>query len=779
MKSELLRTFRGLRRRWIQTISIVSLLGVGIGVTTTVVGVADGVLFRPLPYQRPHDLAQLESFAIGSTRSGAILRYDFEAIRTLTGGVVEIGLISAGPALAFQSLAAREEVESARVTPSIFQLLGVPFSIGRSFMPADDSDPQNPAVITWACWKRRFDGDPAVVGRTILLGGQATRIVGVLPQEFVFPVATTAKAEFVTVRRLTGSPRDGEIVSTPIVRLRSGMTLLEGQRLIDSVLESGSKASRVRLTPLSYSLFSFPPRILWALLATAFCMLLGICANVTALLIAGHRERQGDFELQMVLGCGRPRLIRLLGLEVAILSLGAVAVGVSAASLAADWMLSTLPDAYVNFVPPTVPKRIVLIGLSVAAVAGLTCGVVASVRMLWVTGRTGTRPSFPTRPKRGVVGAYLVATQAAAAVIVLGVGSLLMAHVLRLKVADLGYDPQGTYAITFSSRPGGGTDLLRQRDSLLSAVRALPRVEGAGIADTLPMNGEPSIAPPMRLGDRHLARWEVSAGFLQAVAARFRLGRDFTDDEVFTDRPVAILNGAAAAALWPDQSPIGQVLPASMERQFTVVGVVDNLLPGYSASAEPAVYVPLRRERDSHSVLVVKSTLTSSELDKSAREAFAAAGSTAILSRPEKIVRILNRGIEEITFPSLVVSMLALVAWLAALCGVCGLSQRWVVAESRNIGLRLAVGATPHHVRLFVSKELLWPVGIGASIGSIAVMSFGSSAERLFFDTSQAQGLTTLIAVALMLGAAFVVVEFVCRRATKCQPVTLLKGGTG
>jgi len=775
MTTELRWTIRRLARRWTQALAVVMLLGVGGGVTTTIVGLADGVLFRPLPYQRPHDLLQLESYSLGSTRSGAIAREDYDSLAQLSGAFEGLGLAGASARVVYQTGAVRTDVNVARVTPNLFQLLGVRASLGRLFEPEDTNRADDVVLLTWATWKKRFEGSAAVLGQTVLLDGRPLQIVGVLSREFVFPSAVAADAEFVRVRRLSEAARPGELVSTPIVRLQRGLPHADAQHLVDTFLHTAPGPSRVRLTPLSYSLFSFPPAILWALIAAAACMMAGVCANVMALLAPTHEDRR-DFELQVALGCSRPRLIRRQLLETTLLASGSAIVGVSAAAFAADWMLGALPDAYVNLVPPAVPLRIVVIGLLLSAAAGLICGGGTTMRTLWTYGRQRYRAA-PSRANRRAAGTSLVACEAAIAVLVLTAGSALLGEVVLLKVSDIGYDPRDSYALTFSLRPVRGTDVDRRRQELLARVRAEPRVQAAGLVDVLPMGGGVSPAPSLLIGQHQLSRWETTAGFLPAIGARFRAGRDFTDDEGTMNEGVVIVNAAAATALWPGQLALGQTVVASGERPLIVVGVVDNLRAGYGTVAEPAVYVPLRKPRDLHSILVLKGGLTSREVATRVGQILTDIDHQAILSRSDTVVGALNRGIETITFPAVIVSLIAGIAWFVALCGIGGLTHGWIESELRNIAVRMAIGAGPRQIRGLAWRKLLGPVAIGAAFGTLAVLALGPGVERYLVGQAETRVLEALVTTAALLLLAAAVVEVVLRRKTTMEPASLLKGG--
>ncbi len=777
MKTDLLRIIRYYRRHLLHGLSVVGLLGIGVAATTTVVGVADGVLFRPLPYDRPESLAQLEQWVLGSTRSGAIQRADYEIVKRLPSVVEGVGLIGGGTTVTWEGPAGREEVATASVTENMFAVLGTRFHLGRGFEYGDLQSSEQSAVLTWAAWVRRFGRDPHIVGRLLLLSGEPTKVIGVLPREFVFPVATTAKAEVVTLRRFYGPPRSGEIVSTPIVRVRSGMSFDRAQVAISAALSTPTAVSRVKLTPLSFSLFSFPSMVLWVLVGAASCVVVAVGGNVTGLMMASHRERRPDYELQIALGCGVKRMCRWFCLEAVLIAVTSAGVGLAAALVAADWLLTALPDAYVGLVPAAMPRRMVFIGTTVALVMSLTCCVLAFLRPLIVFYRWETR--LPVRAyATQIAGRFVVAAQAAGAVVVLGASIGLLSQVFSAQNVNLGYDPQRTYAATFSQPNAAAVDQAVARRRILAAIRQLPGIDAAGISDLLPMSGMPSVAPPIRLGRNSLARWEVSAGFLEAVGSRLQAGRTFNEDDDRAASPLAILNGAAAALLWPNQPPIGQVIPVEGERQLTVIGVVETMRAGYLLDPGPEAYVLLGKVRRSPSVVTMKTDLPVAEIDRSLSEALSRAGIRSVVSRPEKVVAVLNRGIEDITFPGSILTTLGLLAWLVASGGIYSLTHRWVGGESRNFGIRLAVGASPQQLRQHVLRTVMLPVVGGVLCGGIVSVIIGIYEPGEYSAVGQTGVSAALLAMLAMLVAATLAAAFACRHATRAEPATLLRATT-
>jgi predicted permease len=809
------------------TFSAVLALALGIGANTAVFSVVYAVLLKPLPYPDADRLVALsernlaENVHEGVASAGTFV--DWRSRSRLLESVAVYAPLMNGETI--WDLGGRSAVvRTTGVSPSLFSLLGVHPIIGGGFRDEYAEPPAGALgqfVISYGLWQRAFGGASDIVGRKVTLEGRLPReIVGVMPPGFDFPGRTDA---WTSVPLPSVAPPERRNRSFFVVgRMRPHATLAELRRELDGLSEqfavenpASNKGWTAEAEPLAGSDVGPARFALLALMAAVAGVLLIGCANVANLLLARAVSRARELAVRAAIGAGTWRLARLVLVEAAVLA----AAGVAAGLLLGTWLAGVL----VRLAPPDIPRlddvRTSGAVFAFAAVAGAAATIFTALLPAIQTARAGRRGGLradarAATGRSAAVRRWLVASEVAVVVLLLTGAMLLVRTFVKLRGVDLGFDTDHVVEVearwpigTLFGKPGQQWPRVQRAvDGLIDALASIPGVQSVGIISDVPLASGPTEVPVWRIdapGAHDLnpptepaARWTtdvqvVSSGYFPALRVPILRGRNFTAADRFTDDQlvrsdrlrtgVVIVNTAFASRYFAGEDPVGRtiVLPdlSTFAAVRTIVGVAaDVRARAVTAAAGPTAYIPHTQNPDMfRPSLVVRSALPFDAAAGALRQRIAAYDPTLLVLRIRPMDDVVSGALSRPRFNLLLLSSFALVALALAAIGIYGVLAYLVTQRTREIGIRVALGARPGDVLAMLVREGMAPVAAGASAGAAASLLAARAIRSLLFGVTPLDPISLAGAPLLLAAVALLACYLPARRALDVDPIVALR----
>ena len=807
-------TIRAFARRPAFFLVALITVALGIGSTTTIYSVVDGVLFRALPYPDADRLVQLGALFPGRVRMSPIsllnLR-DWQERNT-----------------AFESLAAERWVDldisgdahperfaGAGVTSNFFPLLGTAPLIGRSFTEAETRSEQSRlAILSHRLWQRRWGGDPSIVGQSVTLNAERFTVIGVMPADFRGPEAFRLHVTDVWVPLLVSViGRDysgrGRGYFTVVGRLKPDVGLLEAQSSMDVLTaalaeeypEANTRRGEIietRVVPLYDQTVGTIGRTLTILLAAVGFLLLIACANVANLFLARATDRRRELAVRTALGASRGRLFRQLLTESVVLAVAGGALGVGVAYVGVS--------AFTNFSPGDVPRigeiavdlPILGFALALSLVTGILVGLAPAVQSSNIDSNAAIKEGaghlsskHTSRLRNGLV----VAETALALVLLIGAG-LLVNSFVRLINVDPGFEPDGVTIVQIYDglgyRRSQSTALTLRRD-LNARVEAIPGVQSVAFSLGLPLSGGGSKGIiPVEVEGREdrvglgTLTW-VSPDFFETFGMQMAPGgRDFlpSDINLYSDpddhaiTAVAIVNDAFAREAWPGADPIGRrVRTPGGAFGVTVIGVVNDITrSGLDTPDTPTMYfVDQAGVIGPALFMVVKSDVDFTALAPTLRRAIRDVDAELPIGRLSTMDAQIADSVTAPRFYTLLLSSFAAVALVLAAVGIYGTISYTVGQRTREIGVRMALGADATNVLHMVVREGLVLSAMGIAIGLAGALLLSRTLASFLFGVTTTDPTTFTVVSLILLVVAVAACYFPARRAASLDPATTLR----
>ena len=800
---------RMLRGRPGFTAVTVATLALGIGANTAIFSIVDAVILRPLAYSGADRLYVVHEVVPKLSDVSPLFPVNgahFREWQRETRSFDQLALVG-GISLNLTGAGEPERLPAARVTPNLFPLLGVHTQLGRTFLDEEDQPGRERVVIlNNELWRRRFGADPHVIGRTITLDDGPYEIVGVLPAEFRFPKLRHLFAMAVSEERpqlWTPMVLQGEELNpwsgygfTCIARMKAGTpasTALSELNVVQANLASRSPQPielLAALVPLRDQITGRSKSGLQLLLAAVGVVLLIGCVNVANLLLARAAGRRRELGIRSALGASRTRLVQQMLVENLLLSAIAGLVGVAIA-------YATLP-AILAWAPADVPRldevrldgRVLLFALATSVLVSFVINLLPA----WCFGNadlpaareaiaSGSRHT--EGPKAGRLRALLVGVEVGLCALSLVASGLLLHSFVKLLRVDRGFETSRVVTVDVNL-PGRYAARERKTAFLRSTVErlaSLPGVASAGISSSLPLSGaggntylyaEGTQVPLMErpAGDYR----QVSPDYFRTMGIPLRNGSVFAESD--GDRQVAVVSALTAARLWPAQNPIGRRLRIANERTplLEVVGIVgDARSAALQASPSLTVYVPFWQRFFNQASFVVKTSTDS---------VAAVSGIRAVLHEldPELPVPafrtmedVVADSITERRFQMNLMILLGGAAALLACLGVFAVVSYSVAQRTREMGIRLALGAQPAQIRWLVRRQGFAPVAVGLGAGLVASLAMSRILAGMLFGVEATDPWTLGAVVAIIAVVAAVATHLPARRASRMDPMLALR----
>lgn len=811
IRQDLRFALRSLRRAPGFTAVTVTTLAIGIGSTAAIFGVVKSVLLEPLPYGEPDRVVTVWS-AWNDTYKVWVSEAEYRSYRTQTGIFADLALWNEVN-VTLTDPRNPERVLAVGATPNLVETLGVRMEAGRFFTTDEairaDTLSADVIVISHEAWRRRWAGDPGVVGTSVGINGRLREIVGILPAGFRLPTqfGTVEAADVYFPRYVPPTPvtdypdRGGSHGFFVVGRLRPDATAEGARRGVENVIarihaESGSYAPEYGFRPLVFSvqddIFGTVRPALVALFATVGFLLLIACANVASMMLARGDDRVEELAVRAALGAGRRRLIGQLALESLVLAVMGGAIGLTVASVGVHVFESLAPRGLPRAADVSLDGTVVAFTVAVALATSLLFGVWPATRSIRAgLASVGGRRSTAGKARTRWQGA-LVSTQTALA-LVLGVGAVLMARTFEgLASIDPGFaaDDVLTVAISLPTTryPNAEASTTFWREAL-RRIGETPGVRSAGAIRSLPLasqvgdwgldlEGYDEAVNPRASGD-----WQIAApGYFETLGIPLVRGRALTwsDDD---GSPLAVVvNETLAAHYWPGADPIGKRIRVGDGPWGSVVGVVGDVRHnGLTEEILPKFYVSppqwnLATGANPTSLrLVVRSVGSPREVVEPIRAVVRALDASLAIAEVRTTKEVLDAAVAQPRVMAVLMGAFGAVALGLALVGVYGVMTYTVGRRTREIGVRMALGAMREEVVGLMLRRGALMIGIGLAIGTVFALALSRYVESLLYGVRPNDPVTFIVVLVVFGAVAGAATYLPSRRAARVDPVRALK----
>lgn len=791
--------WRAARREPAFFATALAIIALGIGANTTMFSMVHGILFRPLEFAHAERLVWVANLGNGdgglSSRTSRVANYlDWKRMSQTCEDMAAYFAFFDYGTYTMSTGGEPSRMVGVGVSQNLLSFLGVKPVLGRNFTPEEARDFSVPAVIlTHGLWQSRFGGDPKVIGRTVTLNEHASTVVGVLPVSFDFRsvFASQSRVDLLVPFPLNEqTDRWGNTLAI-VARLKPGATLPQAQSEFDVMTAQIRREHPeryqfgARLTGLQEHLTARFRQSLVVLLAAVGVVLLIACSNLSNLLLARASSRKKELAVRSAMGASRARLTRQLLTESLLISLLGAALGVGLA-----WgvlqVLTTSQDLGIPLLATVRLDGTVLLFTVAAAIAtGLLMGIVPAVQ-LSATRETealkdATRGTSEGRAGGWTRGAFVVAQLAMACVLLVGAGLLIRSFQKLLEV-DMGFRP----ARTATWRVETGTrfkDAVSQRaffERVAQRVAQVPGVESAGLTDALPLSRDRSwglTAKGVRYAPTQFPLAHpriVDFRYARTMGIALKEGRFFEASDTAESEKVLVLNEKAAKRLWPNQDPIGRLADFNGERK--VVGVVANVRhESLEQEGNLEAYIPITQANTNSMELVVRSRLEATAIVPGVQGALREVDASLPVAEYQTLDDLVDRAVSPRKLLTLLLFAFAVSALLLASVGIYGVVSYGVGQRTQEIGIRLALGASPGTVRGMVMRQTAWLAGVGIGVGVLLALGLGQAMASMLFGLESRDVTSFAVAVGVLGTVAMAAGFWPAWRASRLDPMTALR----
>ena len=777
------------------TAVVVLTLALSISSTTVVFSVVNALLLRSLPYSNPDQLINVWSVFKSNNKayaSAANFREWQERNQS------------------FQSLAAYdslklnltggdrpEAIDVALVTANLFPLLGVQPVRGRGFRTEEEQPASNKvAVISDGLWQRRFGADAGVVGKPLVLDGDSYTVIGIMPPRFSFPekIDVWLPLSFVPEELADRGYNHLAVVG----RLKPGVELRQAQAEMSAIMDEqvrkypNENAGRsMRLLTFQQNLVGDIRMALWILSGAVFMVLLIACANIANLLMARATTRQKDIAIRIGLGAGRRRLIQQLLIESLLLSLFGGAMGLIFAYGGLKVLTSVGPTNIPRLSEVTIDARVLAFTLVISLLTGVIFGLIPALQATkpeineWL--KDGQR-SASGGPGGKRARSWLVVTEMALALILLIGAGLLIKSFLILWQVEPGFNPHNVITMAISPSPpkyNTQRDFVILCQRVLEQVKSTPGVDAVGVVNQLPFSGRNlglnftvGGQPPVKPEDTASANFRlVSPGYLQAMGIPLKRGRDFNDHDTRDSTPVALINETLAKHYFANEDPIGKQLNIEgQQAPREIVGIIGDVKQiKLDAEVKSEIYVPFFQIAVPAMNIVVRTTTDPGSMTSAVLQQISRVDPDQPVYQVKTMDEYLGESMAQRRLSTVLLGVFAALALILAALGVYGMMSYLVSQRTREIGVRMALGARQLDILKLVVRHGMWLSILGIAVGVAAALLLTRIMTSSLYGISASDPLTYLGISALLALIALLACLIPARRALKVDPIIALR----
>ena len=813
--------WRSLRRAPLFSITVILALTIGIGSAAAIFAIVNGVLLRPLPFGRPeqlvaawHDLPPLSLFHAEQT-PGTYMTY-----KKFAHSLAGIGIYQSS-SVNIQDPDGRgdpERIVGAYTTREVIPLLEVSPILGRTFTEEEDAA-RGPhvAIISEGMWRSRFGASPNVIGQKLLVFGRSTEIIGVMPSRFQFPNRET---QIWMPRQLDPNAEfPGGFSFGGVARLKPGVTVQAAQRELTQVLPRITEVTPMlapgittqmmldqakpvpRLIPMREDIVGDVARTLWIVAAAAFLVLLVTCANVANLLLVRADAKHRELSVRSALGASRSRVMMHFFTETAVLAVVSSILGLGVAYAAIRLLIAAGPTDIPRLAEIHLDTAVVAFTLLVAALVSIACSAIPAIRFLRSDTLTGLRDGGrggTVSASRQRARSALVAVQMSLALVVLAASGLLLRTFQRLHAVHPGFNPDGV-ATLWVSAPGAryanDTLVARFYQQLIERTSKIPGVATVGISSHLPLQGDGSDHDPFFFeGDACTAKKlppletysSVDSGYFRTMQIPLVAGRMFDRLERQSGKE-AIISLATAIHFFHDST--GRAAIGKRFRELpsgdwnTVIGVVGDVRDtSLMSPPDRAVYFPEAASNDTLNgpvhrtmALVVRTSADPAAITREMQRVVRELDATLPTFKMRTMRQVTEASIAKLSFTMILLGVAAGVTLVLGVVGLYGVIAYIVTLRTRELGVRIALGAQPRSVAAMVTRQGLTLSAIGVVVGLALVAVAARFLKSLLYEVAPTDPLTLGGATALLLVFALIASWLPARRAARVDPMEALR----
>jgi len=803
---------RSMRTNPVFALIVVATLGLGIGANTTVFTLLNTLILSPMPVSAPSELVAVASTGTAQPNTLMPLSYpnftDYQNQNSVFSGLAGYARMRA---LTWQTRAASQPLLTEFVTGNYFPTLGVGAATGRTFGPEADApgDPQAVAVMNYGTWQARFGGAADVVGQQLHLNNVVVTVIGVAPQGFIGVnglVGPDLWLPFAMVERLlpsemrTAASDRSKPLLQGVGRIKAGVTIAQARANVSALAATlareypdANEGETVTVRPIADVLFgggSKMVRFAGVVLAmVAGVVLLIACSNVANLLLARSAARQQEMAVRVALGASRARLVRQLLTESVCLGLLGGSVGLLLAYFGMQLLAGSLP-ATGTFTTSRLDGTVLLFALLISVATGFVFGTIPalSVSRAGVSGALKEARTAGRSARKVTVANSLLVGQVALSFLLLVTAALFLRSIQQAYDIDPGF--KADHLVVFITNPGqaGYEDpqTMAFYQDVAERVARLPEVESAAWASNMPLFARPvgglqvEGRPRQSPTDSSITIVNtVSRGYFQTSGVVIEKGREFAELDRPTSLPVAIVNEKLAQDYWPGDDALGKRVRVPGEQEMReIIGVARTA--NYSAWGEPpqrCVYLPLEQNHLPAMTLYVRTKGDPAQMVSAVERAISAAGPQVLVSGIRTGQQVIDGSLFQARIGVALLSVFGLLALGLASIGLYGILAYTVSQRQREIGLRMALGASHPNVLRMIVKEGMSLVAIGVVIGFAAALLAGRLLSRMLYGVGAADPVSVAGAALVLGGVALLACYLPARWATRVDPLVALRQG--
>lgn len=798
--SDLRYTFRTLARQRGFTAVAVLTLAIALASNTAIFSVVNAILLRPLPFEAPERLMNLRSMSRLEGNTFPVYSYpNYIDVRTQAKTLEHVAAFSRTAAFLMEG-AEPEFMYGLRTTANLPELLGVKPQLGRYFTAQEDRDggPQV-IVLSHELWQRNFNGDPSILGRGIRVGtaGDVMTVIGVMPKGFRFPVDEDQRSYYVSYERSVGRGREerGSIWTNVVARAKPGVTLAQAGAELKAIaarLERQYPEDNTGLVFIASSMHEdvvrdVRPALLMLFGAVAVVLLIG-CANVANLLLARATARHKEISIRAALGASPARITMQLLVESVVLSLLAGAVGLLLASWGIDVLLAFAPDRIPRLDSVSLDARVLLFTTILAVLTGIIFGLAPAISAsrpnLTEALKEGTRGS--TEGKRNRLRNVLVVTAVALSLMLLAGAGLLLRSFVHVTGIDAGYDYRNAITFDFYPRAQAYPDnatAVAFHERMMTELRALPGVERAGAADSLPLTPQESVwsfgvvgRPPAAPGREPNAKSVIIApGFFETMRIPLIRGRDASANDRENSPLVVVVNEAFVREFFPKENPLGRKLQLDEDDVVEIVGVVGDVRwRGLTEEPPSTMFFPIAQRPRRGMAIVVRASNAESMMP-TLRAFLRRLDPQMPVTNMETLAGTRLESLATRRFNLILLAVLAVIALILAAVGIYSVMNYAVTQRTTEIGIRMALGAEASDVFRLIVGHAGRLVLLGVALGVAGALASARAIGSLLYGIKATDPWTFAAIVVLIGGTALLASYIPARRAARVDPLVAIR----
>src|SRR5262245_35891897 len=770
-------------------------LALGIGANTAIFSVVNTVLLRPLQLREPEQLVAIFGAFRGGIKRASVSPADFKDYRDQNQVFEQLAAaVSVSSPVNLTGSGEPERLTSALVTANYFEALGVRPGLGRGFVSSDEHAGEiRKVILSHGFWLRRFGGDQSAVGKELVLDGKSCTVVGVMLTDFRFPRLVDLWAPLPLYSPDMSSNRGAHFLR-PVARLKRGVRLAQAQAEVDTIsarLEAQypdtNTAKGLRLVLLHEQIVGNIRPALWVMMGAVGFVLLIACSNVASLLLSRAASRHREIAIRSVLGAGRRRIVRLVLVESVVLSLIGGALGALLGLWGKDALLLANPSNIPRLQETRFDAGILAFAFLLSLLTGLIFGWIPALQISRFNLNASLKEGSQAAVGGGRVRRWhraLVVTEVALALVLLIGAGLMIRSFRRLIRISPGFTPEGllTFQINLPDSKYNREQAGRFFQQITQRIGNLPGVKSVGMVTTLPLGGLGNDNP-FTILERppQDPRLKVTADFRRVDHRYFRTmeipllsGRHFTEQEARESIPVVVVSQSLAVRFFPNENPLGRHLMLGESEPCEIVGIVGDV--GHRAlevDVYQAMYVPSMRVHESS--LAVRTTVNPMSLAGAIRNEILAVDMDQPISNMRPMNDLLFNSMASRRFSMWLLNLFSAIALILAAIGVYGVISYSVTQRTREIGVRMALGASRYEVFGLVLKQ-----GMLTGLGGVAaglVLAFGVTRlmSRLLFGVSATDPLTFALIALMFVLVTLLACYLPASRATRVDPIVALR----